>query len=56
MPNLFTRAVASLRTADRRRRDAIHLASLPDHLLRDMGLTPDGEASLRRQIAARQPR
>jgi hypothetical protein len=34
----------------------MHLAALPDYLLRDMGLDPAGESSLRRQINARQPR
>ena len=38
------------REAGRRRRDAAHLARLPDYLLRDMGLTPGGESSLTRQI------
>jgi hypothetical protein len=56
MPNLFTRTLAGFRAADRRRREAMHLAALPDYLLRDMGLDPAGESSLRRQINARQPR
>lgn len=52
MPNLFSRTFADFRAAERRRRDAMRLAALPDYLLRDMGLTPAGETSLRRQIAA----
>jgi uncharacterized protein YjiS (DUF1127 family) len=50
MSNWITRTTASWRETSRRRRDAAHLAQLPDYLLYDMGLTPDGEASLARQL------
>jgi uncharacterized protein YjiS (DUF1127 family) len=48
--NWLTRTTAHLRAADKRRRDAGHLAALPDYLLRDIGLTPGGEISLSRQL------
>ena len=48
--NWITRAAARWREAEKRRRDAARLAALPDYLLYDMGLTPDGEASLARQL------
>ena len=50
MSNLVTRTVARWRTDARRHRDARHLARLPDRLLYDMGLSPDGVASLARQL------
>lgn len=50
MSNWMTRTTANWRAASRRRRDAAYLAKLPDHLLADMGLTPDGEVSLARQL------
>jgi uncharacterized protein YjiS (DUF1127 family) len=48
--NWITRTAANWRAADKRRRDAEHLARLPDYLLYDMGLTPGGEPSLARQL------
>jgi uncharacterized protein YjiS (DUF1127 family) len=50
MSNWVTRTAARWHEAGRRRRDAAHLARLPDYLLRDIGLRPDGEASLARQL------
>ena len=48
--NWITRTTVRWRAAEKRRRDAAHLARLPDYLLYDIGLTPDGEPSLARQL------
>ena len=53
MSNFFTRSVARWREDARRHREAQYLARLPQHLLYDMGLTPDGVASLARQLRGR---
>jgi uncharacterized protein YjiS (DUF1127 family) len=50
MSNFVARTVARWRADARRHRDARHLARLPDHLLHDMGLSPDNVASLARQL------
>jgi uncharacterized protein YjiS (DUF1127 family) len=56
MSNLIGRTLARWRDADRNYRDATRLARLPDHLLRDMGFTPEGVISLARQIRRRSKR
>jgi len=44
----LARRLARLQAADVRRRDAVRLASLPEHLLADMGLTRDAARCLHR--------
>lgn len=40
-PGLAARLIAALSAAQTRRRDRNRLAHLDDHILRDIGLTPD---------------
>ncbi len=42
----FARTLTRRQAAARHRRELAHLASLPEYLLRDMGLTLDGAAAL----------
>jgi uncharacterized protein YjiS (DUF1127 family) len=47
---LIGRLAGAWIAAERRRRDAEQLATMPDYLLYDIGLTRDGVASLARQL------
>jgi uncharacterized protein YjiS (DUF1127 family) len=49
----LTRTRARWAAAGRRRRDARHLAGLPAHLLRDMGLEPGSLPAIDRQLRGR---
>ncbi len=48
----FARTRLRRHEASRLRRDLAHLNGLPDYLLRDMGLSLDGEAARARQLRA----
>jgi hypothetical protein len=53
MTTLLTRARARWAAAERRRRDARHLAGLSAYLLRDMGLEPGPLTAIERQLRGR---
>jgi uncharacterized protein YjiS (DUF1127 family) len=53
MTTLLIRARARWAAAERRRRDARHLATLPAYLLRDMGLEPGSVRAIERQMRGR---
>jgi uncharacterized protein YjiS (DUF1127 family) len=53
MTALLTRARARWAAAERRRRDARHLAELPAYLLRDMGLEPGSIRAIEQQTRGR---
>ena len=49
-PSWLRRWLVRAAQAETRRIEAKRLAAIPDHLLYDMGLTPDGVPSLARQL------
>ena len=53
MMTLLTRTRARWVAAEPRRRHARHLAGLPAHLLRDMGLEPGSIRAIEQQIRGR---
>ena len=53
MTTLLTRTRARWAAAERRRRDARHLAGLPASLLRDIGLEPGSIRAIEQQMRGR---
>jgi uncharacterized protein YjiS (DUF1127 family) len=56
MTNWITRTLADWRTASRHRSEYAQLATMPDHLLYDIGVTRDGIPSLARQLRSKSRR